>query len=110
MRTNSYRVMSQVLMATGAASIVGSLGLWFSGRLTGNLKRQNDGLFVGLWVPAFFILADRLAVADLDRVERRRFQGLPEEETLHVEGELKLEPQESTLVQSPRPLSHVQRR
>jgi hypothetical protein len=100
--------MSRALLATGVASVVGSLGLWISGRLTGDLKRQTDGLFVGLWAPSFFILADRLAVANLDRVERRRFMGLDEDETLHVEGELKVEPEEE-LVQSPRPLSHVQR-
>lgn len=103
MNAKNYRIASQSLLAAGSLSIVGSLGLWLAGRLRGDAQMKQDGLFVGLWVPSFYILADRLATAALDEEERRRsvVQGSEISEEQH-EANQATEP-----VQSPRPLQHV---
>jgi hypothetical protein len=104
----TYKALSQTMLVAGNLSIVASLGLWFSGRLTGNLARQNDGLFVGLWVPSLFSLADRLATLTVDKVEELRYgettENLESRRTLETRADVDAG---AMSVQSPRPLSHT---
>ncbi len=58
----------------GAASILGSIAIWFSagGRDPDQLKEahaERFGIFVGLWAPTFFVLSERFeraAIAEGD--------------------------------------------
>ena len=106
MKTQAYKIMSQTCFAAGSMSIVGSLGLWFAGRFNGNREMQHDGLFVGLWAPTFYILADRLATAARDHAERVRSAQIGNEMKELSSAEIEAE-QECGPVQSPRPLQHV---
>jgi hypothetical protein len=105
-KTNTYKILSQSCFTAGSLSIVGSLGLWMMGRMTRNKQMQHDGLFVGLWVPSFFVLADRLATAALDHQEKARSVNAGTEALELCEEELEALEQCGP-VQSPRPLSHV---
>jgi hypothetical protein len=100
--------MSQSAFVAGTMSIAGSLGLWIAGRTTGNRQMQHDGLFIGLWVPSFYILADRLATAALDHAERIRSKQVGNEMVEYSAKEIEANEQCGP-VQSPRPLQHVQR-
>ena len=118
MKEQAFKILSGVCLAAGYASIAGSLVLWGNGRARGDIKRQNDGLFVGLWVPSFFILSDRLEMAAhearesgymygegaQDTVEGRETTGrnVPGRWRERVESGSRSQP-----VQSPRPLQHT---
>lgn len=103
MNTESYKILSQTAFVAGSLSIAGSLALWAGGRLSRNPRLEHDGLFVGLWVPSFFILADRLATAALSHQERQRSVVAGHEKTYEdLEAEAQCGP-----VQSPRPMRHV---
>lgn len=103
MKVKTLQALSAACFAAGNVSILASAALYGFARVKRDEKLQNDGLFVGLWAPSFFILADRLATAALDRTEQQRFGEADARYTLHEE--LDVEP----VVQSPRPLSHVPR-
>jgi hypothetical protein len=106
-KTQAYKIMSQTCFVAGSMSIAGSLGLWLAGRITGNRSMQHDGLFIGLWVPSFYVLADRLATAALDHAERGRSE---QAGNVLIEDKAELEAIEQCgPVQSPRPLQHVAR-
>ncbi|HEY9722718.1 MAG TPA: hypothetical protein V6D47_11940 [Oscillatoriaceae cyanobacterium] len=109
MKARDYTQFGRMFTVAGIASTGASLALWLAGELTGSRKLQHAGLFVGLWTPSLLVMANRLAIAGLTHSEHQRFIGNDEEGELHVEGTLKLEPEEEvqTPVQSPRPLSHV---
>lgn len=92
-------------MAAGSVSLLGALGLYVSGRMSGDARRQIDGIFIGLWAPSFYILADRLATAALDHQSKRRSVAAGTELT---EDPLEIEANESCgPIQSPRPLAHT---
>jgi hypothetical protein len=62
-RSAATAVLSTVCVALGAASIVGSIATWAatSGeREEARAHAERFGIFVGLWAPTFFILADML--------------------------------------------------
>lgn len=71
MQAKILRGLSRACMVAGDVSLVGSVALYMLGRSRNDLSRQNDGIFVGLWVPTFYILSDRaaLAAAELEREE-----------------------------------------
>lgn len=71
MTANTLKGLSTACLVAGNLSMAASIALWSVGRVARDPVKQNDGLFVGLWVPTFYILADRLAVAALDHEERR---------------------------------------
>ncbi|MDB5098564.1 MAG: hypothetical protein JWM80_2985 [Cyanobacteria bacterium RYN_339] len=108
LKTQAYKIMSQTCFVAGSMSIAGSLGLWCAGRVTGNRDMQRDGMFIGLWVPSFYILADRLATAALDHAERARSKQIGNELNELTRAEADAEEQCGP-VQSPRPLQHIQR-
>jgi hypothetical protein len=58
------RSLAQLLTIAGAASIVGSILIWASQGGQGKNAEERAhgerfGIFVGLWAPTFFILANR---------------------------------------------------
>lgn len=70
MRASTLKGLSTACLVAGNLSMAGSIALWAVGRMSRDPVKQNDGLFVGLWVPAFYILSDRFAVAALDHEAR----------------------------------------
>lgn len=69
MQVGLLKGLSAACMVAGNVSMAASIALWAVGRVTRDSVKQNDGLFVGLWVPTFYILSDRLATAALDAEE-----------------------------------------
>jgi hypothetical protein len=56
--------ISGALVAMGAASIAASIGVWAStkgGTPEERAHAERFGIFIGLWAPTFFILADFLS-------------------------------------------------
>jgi hypothetical protein len=54
-------VLSTACLVLGAASIVGSVATWAAARGDDTESRahaERFGIFVGLWAPTFFVLAD----------------------------------------------------
>jgi len=58
---SNLHVLSDICLALGFASIVGSILAWFTSKEPENAHGERFGIFIGLWVPSFFILANRLA-------------------------------------------------
>ncbi|MDL2343543.1 hypothetical protein QOL99_05195 [Deinococcus sp. MIMF12] len=60
----SNRNLAQLLTIAGAASILGSIAIWASQGGQGKTPEERAhgerfGIFVGLWAPTLFILANR---------------------------------------------------
>ncbi|MCP2012970.1 hypothetical protein L1280_000098 [Deinococcus sp. HSC-46F16] len=60
----SSRNLAQLMTLAGAASILGSIAIWATRGGTGSTPEERAhgerfGIFVGLWAPTFFILANR---------------------------------------------------
>ncbi|MBB5235466.1 hypothetical protein [Deinococcus budaensis] len=58
------RSLAQLFTIAGAASILGSIAIWASQGGRGHSAEdrahgERFGIFVGLWAPTFFILANR---------------------------------------------------
>jgi len=58
------RSLAQLLTLAGAASIIGSILIWATQGGQGKNAEERAhgerfGIFVGLWAPTFFILANR---------------------------------------------------
>jgi hypothetical protein len=54
-------VLSTACLVLGAASIVGSVATWRAARgetPEARAHAERFGIFVGLWAPTFFVLAD----------------------------------------------------
>ena len=55
-------LLSDISLLLGFASIAGSIFTWFTAaKEASNGHRERSAIFVGLWVPSFFILSNRLA-------------------------------------------------
>ncbi len=59
-----YRALSNICFALGFVSIIAALVVWWSTKGQGTPEElahaERFGIFVGLWVPTFFILSNRL--------------------------------------------------
>lgn len=57
-----YPILHIACLVAGAASILGSIAIWAYVREPNDLEKkahaQRFGIFVGLWAPTFFILAN----------------------------------------------------
>lgn len=102
MQTKILKGLSLACNAAAAVSLIGSVALYVTGRITHNRHMENDGLFVGLWVPSFFILSDRLELAALEAEEQAAI-GQPA-------GVVMIEEFDMVEPQSPHPMSNVQSR
>ncbi len=64
----SVGVTSDVLHAAALLSIVGSIATWRAAKSSGDVAHaERFGIFIGLWAPTFFALAD--AVGTQEAVE-----------------------------------------
>jgi hypothetical protein len=52
---------SDVALVLGFASIIASILTWFFTKSRDTAHSERFGIFIGLWVPSFFILANHLA-------------------------------------------------
>jgi len=58
-------INSTVLQGLGLASIGGSIAIWNLRRLSGDKAHaERFGIFVGLWAPTFFIMANEAAAQE----------------------------------------------
>jgi hypothetical protein len=65
--SETLQFLSQIMFLGGFASILGSIGMWYTKRGDGSEIEQNAhaerwGIFVGLWAPCFFTIAIYLLV------------------------------------------------
>ena len=58
---HSLYLISDVSLALGFISILLSIGAWFNAKQDDKAHGERFGIFIGLWVPSFFILSNRLA-------------------------------------------------
>jgi hypothetical protein len=57
----NLRILSDVCLGLGFASILLSVFTWFFRGKADPAHGERSGIFIGLWVPSFFMLAHRLA-------------------------------------------------
>ncbi len=61
----SIGISSTVLQGLGFASIGGSIVVWNLRRLSGDAAHaERFGIFIGLWAPTFFIMANEAAAQE----------------------------------------------
>jgi hypothetical protein len=64
-KLRSLGVSSDMLQAAGFASILASIGTWNLAKRSGDAAHaERFGIFIGLWAPTFFALADSVATAE----------------------------------------------
>ena len=54
-------LVSDISLVLGFLSILASIVTWFSAKADDRAHGERFGIFIGLWVPSFFILSNRLA-------------------------------------------------
>ena len=57
---DQMRLASDAALALGFASVAVSIATWFLTKGKDKAHSERFGIFIGLWVPSFFILADHL--------------------------------------------------
>lgn len=57
----NLKLVSDVCLYLGFASIVASVITWFTASRENQAYGERFGIFIGLWVPSFFILSNRLS-------------------------------------------------
>ena len=57
----NLRLLSDVCLYLGFLSIVASVVTWFTASRENQAYGERFGIFIGLWVPGFFILSNRLS-------------------------------------------------
>jgi hypothetical protein len=55
------RLVSDVCLYLGFLSIIASIATWFTASSENRAHGERFGIFIGLWVPSFFILSNRLS-------------------------------------------------
>ncbi len=58
---DNLRLLSDVCLYLGFLSIAASVVMWFTASRENRAYGERFGIFVGLWVPSFFILSNRLS-------------------------------------------------
>ncbi len=53
--------LSDLSLVLGFLSILMSIAVWFSRKKDDPAGGERSGIFIGLWVPSFFILSNRLS-------------------------------------------------
>jgi hypothetical protein len=60
-RLHKAGISSDVLQILGFLSILGSIATWLKAKSSGDTAHaERFGIFIGLWAPTFFVLADQL--------------------------------------------------
>jgi hypothetical protein len=57
----NLRMLSDVCLYLGFLSIIASVVTWFTASRENRAYGERFGIFIGLWVPSFFILSNRLS-------------------------------------------------
>lgn len=57
----SLRLVSDICLYLGFLSIIASVVTWFTASRENRAYGERFGIFIGLWVPSFFILSNRLS-------------------------------------------------
>jgi hypothetical protein len=57
----NLRLLSDVCLYLGFLSIIASVATWFTASRENSAYGERFGIFIGLWVPSFFILSNRLS-------------------------------------------------
>ena len=57
----NLRTLSDVCLYLGFISIIASVATWFTASRENSAYGERFGIFIGLWVPSFFILSNRLS-------------------------------------------------
>jgi hypothetical protein len=57
----NLRLVSDVCLYLGFVSILASIITWFTASRENRAYGERFGIFIGLWVPSFFILSNRLS-------------------------------------------------
>ena len=69
-RLHKAGISSDILQILGFASILGSIATWRTAKGSGDAAHaERFGIFVGLWAPTFFVLADQLV--NVEAAEQR---------------------------------------
>lgn len=62
---DNLRLLSDICLYAGFLSILASIITWFTASRENRAYGERFGIFIGLWVPSFFILSNRLSrIAD----------------------------------------------
>ena len=64
MDTSTKETIKNVCIAGGFLSIIGSIAIWANKKDENAAHAERFGIFVGLWAPTFFILANRIERID----------------------------------------------
>jgi hypothetical protein len=59
--SDNLRLLSDVCLYLGFLSIIASVATWFTASRENRAYGERFGIFIGLWVPSFFILSNRLS-------------------------------------------------
>jgi hypothetical protein len=57
---NKLKLLSDVSLVAGLFSIAASIATWLSTKDHDRAHAERFGIFIGLWVPSFLILSQRL--------------------------------------------------
>lgn len=57
----NLRLLAEICLYAGFVSIVASIVTWFTASRDNRAYGERFGIFIGLWVPSFFILSQRLS-------------------------------------------------
>ena len=57
----NLRLLSDICLYLGFLSILGSIIAWATASRENRAYGERFGIFIGLWVPSFFILSNRLS-------------------------------------------------
>lgn len=57
----TLRMLSEICFCLGLASVIGSVVTWFTASKENRAYGERFGIFIGLWVPSFLILANLLS-------------------------------------------------
>lgn len=58
---DSLNLISDICLYLGFLSIIASIVTWFTASKENRAYGERFGIFIGLWVPSFFILSNRLS-------------------------------------------------
>lgn len=61
MTRENLRLVSDICLYLGFVSILASIITWFTASRENRAYGERFGIFIGLWVPSFFILSNRLS-------------------------------------------------
>jgi hypothetical protein len=67
MNPNNLKLLSVVCFFAGFASIIASIVVWNFFKDADAAHGERFGIFIGLWAPTFFILAERFERQSLTR-------------------------------------------